>query len=269
MSKTHVVEPNGKFPTVSAAIKAADRDDRILVRPGRYEESLFVDKPLEIIGDGPRYSIEIWGTIDAYVLHFAAVYGRVAGLTLRQPGAGKNHGVGIRLGRLDLEDCDISSDPGSCVYVYHGADPVLRRNLISNGKHHGVFVYEGGRGTFEDNEIVGCHYANVQVQEGSTPVFRRNVIRDSVQSGIRVANTGFGLFEENVITGNGHSGVAIEAFGYPTLRRNRITLNADYGVRVFQDGAGVVEDNDLTGNRHGAWHIEHDKHTVTRARNRE
>jgi len=131
-------------------------------------------------------------------------------------------------------------------------------------------VYEGGRGTYEDNEIVGCNLANVCVQEGSTPVFRRNVIRDSVHSGILVLNTGFGLFEENVITGNGHSGVAIEAFGCPTLRANRITLNANYGVRVFQDGAGVVEDNDLTGNRQGAWHFEHhDTHSVTRARNRE
>jgi Right handed beta helix region len=270
MSKTHVVEPNGKFPTVSAAINAADRDDRILVRPGLYEESLSVDKPLEIIGDGPRHSIEIWGTADAYVLNFAAAYGRVAGLTLRQHGGGKNCGVGIHLGRLDLEDCDISSDAASCVFVYHGADPVLRRNLINNGKHHGVFVYEGGRGTFEDNEIFGCRFANVQVQEGSTPVFRRNVIRDSVESGVRVVKTGFGLFEQNVITGNGHSGVEIGAFGYPTLRGNQIIRNAGYGVRVSQDGAGVVEDNDLTGNGHGAWHLEHhDKHNVTRARNRE
>jgi nitrous oxidase accessory protein NosD len=256
MSKTHVVEPNGMFPTVSGAIKAADRDDRILVRPGQYEDSLVVDKPLEIIGDGPRQSIEIWSGNNS-VLSFSAVYGRVAGLTLRRRGGNQHYGVSIRHGRLQLEGCDISSEAGSCLYVYRGADPVVRQNMINNGHEYGVFVYEGGRGTFEDNEIFGCRWANVRVQEGSTPVFRRNVIRDGVESGVRVLDTGLGLFEQNVITGNGHSGVLIEAYGYPTLRGNRITLNADYGVKVLQDGAGVFEDNDLTGNRNGAWHIDH------------
>ena len=271
MSKTHVVaqDRSGKFTTVSAAVKAADRGDRIVVRPGRYQDSVLVDKPLEIIGDGPRQSIEIWCD-DGYVLSFAAVIGRIAGLTLRRRAGTKHYGVSIRHGRLELEDCDISSEAGSCIYVYRGADPVVRRNLINNGSEHGVYVYEGGRGTFEDNEIFGCQWANVRVEEGSTPVFRRNVIRDGVESGVRVLNTGLGLFEQNVISGNGHSGVLIEAYGYPTLRGNRITLNAGYGVKVLEDGAGVVEDNDLTGNRHGAWDIDHHvKHNVVRSRNRE
>ena len=43
----------GDFATVGAAIKAAKPGDRILVRPGLYEEGLVVDKPLEILGDGP------------------------------------------------------------------------------------------------------------------------------------------------------------------------------------------------------------------------
>jgi F-box protein 11 len=260
---------DGKFTTVSAAIKAADPGDRILVRPGQYEESLLVQKPLEIIGDGPRQSVEIWCS-EGYVLSFAAVYGRIAGLTLRRRTGPKHYGVSIHHGRLELDGCDISSEAGSCLYVYRGADPVVRRNLINNALEYGVFVYEGGRGTFEDNEIFGCQWANVRVQEGSTPVFRRNMIRDGVESGVRVVDTGQGLFEENVISGNGHSGVLIEAYGCPTLRDNRISGNAEYGVKVFEDGAGVVEDNDLTGNRHGAWHLDHHvRHNVVRARNRE
>lgn len=273
MSKTHVVaaDGGGKFTTVSAAIKAADPGDRVLVRPGRYQDSVRVDKPVEIIGDGPRQEIEIWAS-DGYVLSFAAVYGRIAGLTLRRRSAGQkeHYGVAISHGRLELEGCDISSEAGSCLYVYRGADPMVRRNLINNGSEYGVFVYEGGRGTFEDNEIFGCQWTNVRVQEGSTPVFRRNVIRDGFQSGVAVRDTGQGLFEENVISGNGRSGVLIEAYGYPTLRGNRITGNAEYGVRALADAAGVVEDNDLTGNHFGAWHLgHHGKDNVVRARNRE
>jgi TIR domain len=53
---THVVDVfpgRGDFTTVGAAIKAATPGDRILVRPGLYDEALVVDKPLEILGDGP------------------------------------------------------------------------------------------------------------------------------------------------------------------------------------------------------------------------
>jgi parallel beta-helix repeat protein len=268
---THIVDQYGKggFTTVSAAIKAASSGDRILVRPGEYNETLQVDKQLEIIGDGPLANVEIWGAGDN-VLTWSAVAGRVAGLTLRQRPERVRHAVRIQLGRLLLEDCDISNDNASCVFIIRGADPLLRRNMIHDAVQHGVFFYEGGRGTLEDNQIVGCGYAAVNVQEGSTPVVRRNVIRDGRASGIRVVNTGQGLFEENVITGNASSGVLIEDYGYPTVRGNQVTQNAEYGVKVTEHGAGIVEGNDLTGNHKGAWHL--DKHAaanVVQARNRE
>jgi hypothetical protein len=49
---THVVDAfqRGDFATIGAAIKAARPGDRILVRPGLYQEGLVVDKPLEILG---------------------------------------------------------------------------------------------------------------------------------------------------------------------------------------------------------------------------
>jgi TIR domain len=85
---THVVDffPNrGDFTTISAAIAAAQPGDRILVRPGLYREGLVVDKPLEILGDGPVAEIEVEAR-DASVLAFRAGIGRVANLTLRQVG---------------------------------------------------------------------------------------------------------------------------------------------------------------------------------------
>lgn len=35
----------------------------------------------------------------------------------------------------------------------HRADPTVRRNRIHDGKQAGIFVYENGRGTFEDNDV--------------------------------------------------------------------------------------------------------------------
>jgi hypothetical protein len=106
---THVVDAYQRrdFTTVSAAIRAARSGDRILVRPGLYEEGLVVDKPLEILGDGPVADIVIRARA-ADALLFRASMGRVANLTLQQVGGGgKWYGVDITQGRLDLEGCDI------------------------------------------------------------------------------------------------------------------------------------------------------------------
>ena len=48
---------NGNFFTITDAIAAAQLGSRILVRPGTYEEVLTIDKPLELIGDGPPGSV--------------------------------------------------------------------------------------------------------------------------------------------------------------------------------------------------------------------
>jgi parallel beta-helix repeat protein len=258
----------GDFATVSEAIKAAKPGDRIVVRPGLYQESLLVDKPLEIIGDGPAEDIEIRAR-NANVLTFQASIGRVANLTLCTTGE-EPVGVSIVQGRLDLDGCDITSQGGSCVYIRDGADPRLRRNKIHDAGEHGVYVYDGGLGTLEDNEITGNAYPAVAISAGGNPVLRRNQIHDNKQSGVLVEESGLGRLEDNEITGNGFYGIEIRTDGNPTVRGNQINRNAYQAIWVHEHGKGLVEDNDLTGNGQGALHIDKDSQpNVTRARNKE
>ncbi|HUA27416.1 MAG TPA: right-handed parallel beta-helix repeat-containing protein [Streptosporangiaceae bacterium] len=269
---THVVDAyeRGDFATVSAAIRAARAGDRILVRPGLYEEGLIVTKPLEILGDGPVSEIEIRARV-ADVLVFRASIGRVANLTLRQAGTDPRwFGVNIVQGRLDLDGCDVSSQSLACVAIRDGADPRLRRNKIHGGASGGVFVLDGGLGTLEDNDIAGNVLAGVEIKTGGNPTLRRNQIRDGRSSGVFVQQGGLGTLEDNDITGNAYAGVLIESNGNPTVRGNRINRNGYEAVWIHSGGRGVVEDNDLTGNARGAWDVAADGETaVTRARNKE
>ena len=50
---------NGDFTTISAAVEAAVAGDTILVRPGTYEESVAIDKDIEILGDASDSSTVI------------------------------------------------------------------------------------------------------------------------------------------------------------------------------------------------------------------
>lgn len=245
---THVVDAyqRAEFATVSEAIEAAKPGDRILVRPGLYQESLVIDKPLEIIGDGPTEDIEIRAR-DANVLTFEASIGRVANLTLRQAGLpDKTLGVSLRQGRLDLEGCDISSKSGACVYIWSGADPRLRRNTIHDGGD-GVYVQDNGLGTLEDNEISGNRYAGVTIGAGGNPVLRRNRIHSNKEDGVFVQEGGLGTIEDNEITGQTLAGVDISG-GNPVVRRNQIHDNKGNGVSVYEGGLGTFEDNEIIDN---------------------
>ena len=129
--------------------------------------------------------------------------GRVANLTLRQVGGdGKWYGIDIVQGRLDLEDCDVTSQSLSCVAIHGGADPRLRRNRIHDGKGSGVFVYENGQGTLEDNEIFANAFAGVEMKEGGNPTLRRNRIHDGKEGGVYVNENGQGTLEDNDIFAN-------------------------------------------------------------------
>ncbi|WP_427167455.1 right-handed parallel beta-helix repeat-containing protein [Streptomyces sp. C1-1] len=246
---THVVDPyhRGDFTTIGAAIKAAQAGDRILVRPGLYEEGLVIDKPLEVLGDGPAAEIQIRAA-DADALMFQASIGRVTNLTLRQTAAGHWFGVDITQGRLELEGCDISSQGLACVAIRNGADPRLRRNQIHDSKQSGVYVFDSGLGTLEDNDITGNTLQGVAIGKGGNPTLRRNQIHDNKQSGVYVFDSGLGTLEDNDITGNTTQGVAIGKGGNPTLRHNQIHDNKQSGVYVFDSGLGTLEDNDITGN---------------------
>ena len=268
---THVVDAmgQGEFLTIGEAVKKASPGDRILVRPGLYQEGLVMDKPLEIIGEGDLGDVVIQATGQDALL-FKTTMGRVANLTLKQMGDGDWYGVDIAQGRLELEGCDITSQSLACVAIHDGADSRLRRNRIHDGKQSGVFVYDNGQGLLEDNEIVGNTFAGVQIKTGGNPTLRRNRIHDGKGSGVFVYDNGQGLLEDNEIVSNTNAGVAIKTGGNPTLRRNRINKNGFVAISVHDNGGGVFEDNDLRDNVGGPWNISDDsKSKVKSARNLE
>lgn len=268
---THVVDAmyRGDYATISEAIEAADPGDRIIVRPGLYQEGLVIDKPLEIIGDGKLEEIMVQAGGEN-VLLFRTTMGRAANLTLRQIGGGEWYCVSIGQGCLELMDCDVTSLGSACVGIHGNADPRLRRNRIHDGKASGVFVYENGQGTLEDNEIFANAYAGVEIKAGGNPTLRRNRIHDGKSAGVFVYENGQGTLEDNEIFANALAGVAIKAGGNPTLRHNRINKNGYGAIWVYEGGAGTIEDNDLRDNARAAWDISEDSEpNLKRERNLE
>ena len=241
----------GDCRSISEAIRKAKIGTRILVQPGTYSESLVIDKPLEIIGDGSVADIVIEST-DSECIRMQTDYAVVRGFTLRnQTGlkADNHSAVDISQGQLILENCDISSDLYVCVAIHNStAKPIIRRCKIHDGKKAGVFVWDNGQGTVEDCDIFGNTLAGVAIKTGGNPVIRRCKIHDGKQTGVIVWDNGQGTVEDCDIFGNTLAGVAIKTGGNPVIRRCKIHDGKQTGVIVWDNGQGTVEDCDIFGN---------------------
>jgi parallel beta-helix repeat protein len=256
----------GGYVTISKAITAARPGTLIRVRPGHYREGLIIDKPLEIVGDGDRGDV-IVEAIGADVALFKTTMGRIANLTLRQVGGGEWCAVDIVQGRLELEDCDITSRTLACIAIHAGADARIRRNLIHDGNQGGVMVFDNGQGTLEDNDIFGNALAGLEIREGGNPMVRQNRIHDN-RGGVLVWVAGQGTLENNDIVANTSRGIEIREGGNPIVRGNRITGNGLEAIWIHDGGQGVIENNDLRGNTGGPWFISLDcLDKVTRSNN--
>jgi F-box protein 11 len=202
--ETLVVDAWGRkgSKSLGETIRRAPAGARILIHPGVYEEALVIDKPLEILGQGEHEDILI-RVSGAHVIEFKTNMGRLVNLKLRQAGGESCSAVDITQGRLELEDCDISSESGPCVVIRDGADPRLRRNRIHGGKKSGVLIHTNGLGTLEDNDIWGNGCAGAELKEGGNPTLRRNRIHKNKYAALWIHSGGRGTIQDNDLRDNG------------------------------------------------------------------
>ena len=162
---------DGHYHTITEAlVNAQVGRQRVLVTPGVYKESLKIDKPVLIIGDGPVEDIIVERT-HSNCIRMLTDYAEIRGLTFKGPD--KPTGVSyftvdISQGKLNLKDCIISSDTLACIAI-HGAKTELemRECTLFEGKSDGVFVFDHGRANIRDCIITSNMGYGVRVVQGS------------------------------------------------------------------------------------------------------
>jgi serine/threonine protein kinase len=241
----------GDYTSIAEAVRAAAPGTRIKVQPGVYAEALVLDRPVEIVGDGSAESIVVQSA-DAPAVLMRTDHALIRGLSLRGRGAagGKQfYAVDAPQGRLVLEDCLITSDTLSAVAVHgRAADPILRRCALSDCAQNGLFVYDGGRGTFEDCVIANNGRVGVEIKDGAASLLRRCRIVGSKESGVFIHGEARGTLDGCEVSGNALAGVEIKQGADPELRRCKIHDGKQTGLFVLDDGRGTFDDCEVYAN---------------------
>lgn len=261
----------GQYTTIKAAIKGAPEGARITVRPGIYNESVVIDKDVEIVGDGPITQIVIEAAGDNCI-SMETDTALVRGLTLRNRSTNKDdkfYAVSIKQGQLTLEDCDISSSSLTGVGIYGaGTRPIIRRCRIHDCVEGGLFFYQNAKGTVEDCDIYGNGYPGISIKDAADPTIKDSRIYNNKSSGIYVYYNGKGTIEDCSIYGNLTAGISMSEGGNPFVNKCKINRNGYSAIYSYKGGKGTVQNSDLTGNKQGAWDVDSSS-TVSRNGNTE
>lgn len=236
-----------QYSSINQAIRSAEPGARISVQPGVYRESLIVDKPIQIMGDGPVEQVIIESQ-DAPCLIIRAREGEVKGLSLHcyvEDSHANYPAVDIGYGQMLIEGCDVVSNSSVCISIHGpGVAPTIRQCRIHDGSNYGIWLWDNAAGIVEDCEIVGLSGAGIMIS-GDTMEEARQMAKSILANKPSAIDESLGKS-----AGNTHSaGLTVAR---PLVRRCTIHDGQDYAIWVHYKGQGTIEhcrifDNAMAG----------------------
>ncbi len=262
--------PSKQFPTIAAAIAAANRGNNIHLAPGIFQENVTVDKTLALIGSPDKKSI-IDGSGQGTVITVTAPDVQISGLEVRHSG-------------------DVIEDSDACIYATKKAANVkLEGNALSqcafgiwiNGSHHPQVI---------NNRVTGYQKKNLSDRGNGIHIWniQNGLIKGNrvfgVRDGIYLSNTGTSSIEDNImdsvrfgihymyndnnrvtgnITCNSMVGQAMMFSKRLVINNNAMINNKDHGMllRAIYDSA--IRGNIAYGNNKGIFINDSDFNEIT------
>lgn len=229
----------------SAALNDAGENDQIFIRPGVYEDKVFVaDRPVRLIGAG-RDHVQIYSRRGG-PLYLQRVHGGiVTGITFRYVGSDQHSAMNVLDSVCTVTQCRATEGVLSGVVIYGSeARATFVDNEVCCNRESGIFVFAGARPRVADNQCFGNHHFGIAVRDpGSHPECVRNVCHANMLSGILLFHHAEALLLDNTCRDNQHWGLVMTPDTHPTPSQEELV-----SANVFQQnprGSLVVTEQPL------------------------
>ncbi|HVS61298.1 MAG TPA: nitrous oxide reductase family maturation protein NosD [Gemmatimonadaceae bacterium] len=248
---TITVSPHGPIRTLTAAIVAASRHSRIVVKPGVYREpTIMVDKPVEIIGEG-------WPVLDGasarQIMTVTADSVTIRGLHFEHVGTSFTEDwAAVRF--QTVRGCTIEGnrfdDAFFGIYLAKVNDCTIRGNVLRSGRGremnsgNGIHLWASNGITIADNRIAG-HRDGIYFEFVHNSVISGNVSELNLRYGLHFMYSDDCRYLHNTFRKNG-SGVAVMFTNRVEMTGNRFEENwggAAYGLLLKEIGDSKLEGN--------------------------
>jgi parallel beta-helix repeat protein len=249
----------GDYYTILEAIIAAKPGTKILVQEGVYRESLIINKPLEIIGDG-KISDIVLDCIDSSCILMKTEIAKIQGLTISSRASlekNKYFAIKIPQGKLVLEDCDITSHSYSSILISGlRATPIIRNCKIHDSKGSGIVISNNACPIIEKCDIFSNVGINISVSQKAKPTIKNCTIYDRGSLGIGFSDESSGLVEDCDISHNTYANILITGRSNPKIRSCKIHHGKKSGIWIYNYGQGIIENCEIYSNNNYGIYIQ-------------
>ena len=228
-----VLKVPSEHTSITAALKLARANDRIMVANGIYYESLKMPSGVTLVGESMA------GTVIECPAETGAVVSVPEGVT------------SVRLAALTLRHSGLVNDEERFSIVVVDGGKLEGNDLrLIRASGHGVAVLNGGSVKLQRCVVTDSGWDGIAVRgEGSTAELIKVRAEKNLQHGIDFWDGGSGKVVDSVVTGNGLNGIlVIEGEQAIEVLRTKSEKNREIGV-VVSGGAGFsLKDSEITGN---------------------
>lgn len=208
----------GAYIRPSAALKDAGDDDQVFIRPGIYEDKVFVaDKPVLLVGAG-RDQVQIYSRRGGPLYLQRVPNGMIAGITFRYVGSDQHSAMNVLDSVCTITQCRAMEGILSGVVIYGPeARPTFLDNEVCFNRESGIFVFAGAQPRVAQNVCYGNHHFGLAVRDqGSHPECVRNVCHSNMLSGMLLFHHAEALLLDNICRDNQHWGLVMTPDSHPT-----------------------------------------------------
>jgi nitrous oxidase accessory protein len=226
----------GQYSTISAAVKAANAGDTILVSPGTYVENVAVDKPVKIVSTNEAQATVVKASdTNKPVFLLGSSEITVQGFTV----TGGNKGVAFGTSNCILTKCVVNGNVfgvylagatsnqvsnnnlngnGFGIYLDSSSGNKLSNNSASNEKggggkaslSDGIYMFNSHANSVNRCDLSNNHNFGVSLYQSKSNVFSNNTISSNAQFGVRLREgSDNNKFSFNTFKANEENGVLI------------------------------------------------------------
>lgn len=175
-----------RYARPSAALKDAGPDDQVYVRPGIYEDKIFMaERPLWLIGAG-KDQVQIFSRRAGPIYLQQVPEGRISGITFRYVGSDQHSAINVLDSSCTITACRFRDGVLSGMVIYGSESrPRLIENEICDNRESGIFVFAGATPYLFRNISHSNHHFGIAVRDYETrPDLVRNICQKNMLSGI-------------------------------------------------------------------------------------
>ncbi len=209
--KTLVVDQfnSNCFQRPSAALKEAGPNDQVFVRPGMYEDRIFVsNSSIQLIGAG-RDHVQIFNRRSGTLYLQQVQSGRIEGITFRYLGSDQHSPINILDSTCLIKECRAMEGILSGIVIYGSqCRPNLSNNEVCRNRESGIFSFSGAQPYLSKNRCFGNYHFGIAVRDdGSCPDIVQNICEKNLLSGILLFHSAKALVLNNQCQNNVHWGL--------------------------------------------------------------